>query len=118
MLDSILSNAQCIFQHASEHVLRKIHHGLKFLNDLFTQNFLFIQRNFRMTFFVTAQTAFHHCTFRFITAHFVHHCTLKQALTCITTFISYPYRSKWEGRTLTPTYFSHTKVGGSSSTKG
>jgi len=31
-------------------------------------------------FFVTAQTAFHHCTFRFITAHFVHHCTLKQAL--------------------------------------
>jgi len=28
-----------------------------------------------MTFFVTAQTAF-----RFITAHFVHHCTLKQAL--------------------------------------
>src|SRR6218665_1242152 len=33
-----------------------------------------------MTFFVTAQTAFHHCTFSFITAHFVHHCTLKQAL--------------------------------------
>src|SRR6218665_2030838 len=27
-----------------------------------------------------AQTAFHHCTFSFITAHFVHHCTLKQAL--------------------------------------
>jgi len=24
---------------------------------------------------------FHHCTFPFITAHFVHHCTLKQALT-------------------------------------
>jgi len=30
--------------------------------------------------FVTAQTAFHHSTSRFITAHFVHHCTLKQAL--------------------------------------
>ena len=27
-----------------------------------------------------AQTAFPHCTFSFITAHFVHHCTLKQAL--------------------------------------
>jgi len=33
-----------------------------------------------MTFFVTAQAAFHHCAFRVITAHFVHHCTLKQAL--------------------------------------
>jgi len=39
-----------------------------------------------MTFFVTAQTAFHHCTFRFITAHFVHHCTLKQALNITITF--------------------------------
>ena len=29
---------------------------------------------------VTINTAFHHCTFSFITAHFVHHCTLKQAL--------------------------------------
>jgi len=35
-----------------------------------------------MTLFVTAQTSFHHCTFRFITAHFhsslhisIHHCT-------------------------------------------
>jgi len=26
------------------------------------------------------KTAFHHCTFSFIAAHFVHHCTLKQAL--------------------------------------
>src|SRR6218665_968120 len=26
------------------------------------------------------KTAFHHCTFSFITAHFVHHCMLKQAL--------------------------------------
>src|SRR6218665_1962258 len=33
------------------------------------------------SYFITAQTAFHHCTFSFITAHFVHHCTLKQALT-------------------------------------
>src|SRR6218665_680380 len=39
-----------------------------------------MQPNFRMTFFVTAQTAFHHCTFGVITAHFLHHCTLKQAL--------------------------------------
>jgi len=54
--------------------------GLQFLNDLFNKIFQFIQPNFRMTFFVTAQTAFHHCTFRFITAHFVHRCTLKQAL--------------------------------------
>src|SRR6218665_2342913 len=30
--------------------------------------------------FITAKAAFHHCTFSFITAHFVHHCTLKQAL--------------------------------------
>ena len=53
---------------------------LQFLNDLFTHKFLCIQPNFRITFFVTAQTAFHHCTFRFITGHCVHHCTLKQAL--------------------------------------
>src|SRR6218665_101273 len=33
-----------------------------------------------MHFLITAQTAFHQCTFSFITAHFVHHCTLKQAL--------------------------------------
>jgi len=33
-----------------------------------------------MTFFITAQTAFHHCTFQVFTAHFVHHCKLKQAL--------------------------------------
>src|SRR6218665_3639072 len=31
-------------------------------------------------YFITAKTAFHNCTFSFITAHFVHHCTLKQAL--------------------------------------
>jgi len=33
-----------------------------------------------MTFLITAQTAFHRCTFQVITAHFVHHCTSKQAL--------------------------------------
>ena len=32
------------------------------------------------SYFITAQRAFHHCTFSFITAHFVPHCTLKQAL--------------------------------------
>src|SRR6218665_467751 len=36
-----------------------------------------------MTFFITAQTAFHHCTFQVITAHVVHHCTLKQALAIV-----------------------------------
>ena len=30
--------------------------------------------------FITAKTVFHHCTVSFITARFVHHCTLKQAL--------------------------------------
>ena len=30
--------------------------------------------------FITTKTAFHHCTFQFITAHFMNHCTLKQAL--------------------------------------
>ena len=34
--------------------------------------------------FITAKTAFHHCTFSFITAHFVHHCTLKHALLVFT----------------------------------
>jgi len=33
--------------------------------------------------FIAAKTAFHHCTLLFITAHFVHHCTLKQALMMI-----------------------------------
>ena len=78
----------------TEHVLRKIHH-CTFRSQKWTPlserpfyqkicnlsiKFLFIQENFRMIFFVTVQTSFHHCTFRFITAHFVHHCTLKQAL--------------------------------------
>jgi len=30
--------------------------------------------------YIIAQTAFHHCTFQVITAHFVHHCALKPAL--------------------------------------
>lgn len=29
---------------------------------------------------ITAQIAFHYCTFQFITAHFVYHCTLKNSL--------------------------------------
>ena len=33
-----------------------------------------------MAFFITAQTAFHHCTSQVIAAHFVQHCTLKQVL--------------------------------------
>jgi len=36
-----------------------------------------------MALFVTAQTAFRHCTLRLITAHFVYHCTVKQALPCV-----------------------------------
>ena len=36
---------------------------------------------FISSYFITAQTAFHQCTFSFIIARFVHHCTLKQALT-------------------------------------
>src|SRR6218665_3594360 len=31
---------------------------------------------------IAAQRAFHNCTFQVINAHFVHHCTLKQALQC------------------------------------
>src|SRR6218665_3248049 len=54
--------------------------GLQFLNDLFYQKISIYPAKFSNDFFVTAQTAFHHCIFRFITAHFVHHCTLKQAL--------------------------------------
>src|SRR6218665_3972681 len=70
----------------AEHVLRKIHHisieiaELQFLNDLFYQNISIYPAKFPNDLFVTAQTAFHHRTFRFITAHFVHHCTFKQAL--------------------------------------
>ena len=80
--------------YASEHVLRKIHHctfrsqklDSNFWMTFFTEICLFTQANFRLTFFVTAQTAFYRCTFRFITAHFVHPCTLKQALVCIVAY--------------------------------
>src|SRR6218665_707465 len=54
--------------------------GLQFLND---QKLSIYPAKFPNDLFVTAQTAFHHSTFRFITAHFVHHCTLKQALTTL-----------------------------------
>jgi len=47
---------------------------------LLPNNFYLSSQISEWPFLVTAQTAFHHCTFRFITAHFVHHCTLKQAL--------------------------------------
>ena len=58
-----------------EHVLLKIHHctylarKMEFMhnfgmNDLLLQNKIMLrQENFRMTFFITAQTAFHHSTF-------------------------------------------------------
>ena|SRR6218665_109041 len=54
----------------------------KFLNELpfLHKNFYLSSQIFRKTFFVTAQTAFPHCTFQVITAHFAHHCTLNQAL--------------------------------------
>src|SRR6218665_3093003 len=58
-----------------------IHHLFRLNSSLHKQPF--ITAHFRSSLhilFITAQTAFHHCTFSFITAHFVHHCTLKQAL--------------------------------------
>ena len=45
-----------------------------------TENTIYMPTPFVSSYFITAQTTFHHCTFSFITAHFVHHCTLKQAL--------------------------------------
>ena len=54
--------------------------GLQFLNDHFYQKILIYPAKFPKDLF-----AFHHCTFRFITAHFVHHCTLNQALGWATT---------------------------------
>jgi len=44
-------------------------HPAKFPNDLFHY------------------CTFHHCTFQVITAHFVHHCTLKQALVRLLLFL-------------------------------
>src|SRR6218665_2211724 len=68
----------------AELVLRKIHHCTFRTQNLDSKFFYpkisIYPAKFPNDFFVTAQTAFHHCTFRFITAHFVHHCTLKQAL--------------------------------------
>jgi len=67
--------------------------GLQFLKGPFYQKqFLFIQPNF------TPQTAFHHCTFRFITAHFVNHCTLKQALERGASGVSVSGREMGDGR--------------------
>src|SRR6218665_1675077 len=64
---------------------------LSVLNDLFTQKILFIQPNFRMTFFChctnslsSLHISIHPCTFRFIPAHFdsslhisMHACTFR-----------------------------------------
>src|SRR6218665_2607237 len=44
----------------------------KFLNDLYLKKSVYPAK-FSNDPFITAQTAFHHCTFQFITAHFVHH---------------------------------------------
>jgi len=73
----------CFKENSSLHILRAkdgVH--AKFLNELpsFTQNFLLSSQISQWPSFITAQTAFHHCTFQFITVHFVHHYTLKQAL--------------------------------------
>src|SRR6218665_1091731 len=80
----------CLKENSSLHI-SMVKAGLQFMKNLFTKTFLFTQPNFRMTFFVTAQTAFLHCTFRFITARFVHHCTLKQALTQTLTVKGHPF---------------------------
>src|SRR6218665_2311953 len=52
--------------------------------------------------FKKAQIAFHHCTFSFITAHSVHHCTLKQALQCpaYTNVRVFCRVGSWSGRNL------------------
>jgi len=42
---------------------------------------------FISSWFFAAKTAFHHCTFSIITAHFMHHCTLKQALIVLYLYI-------------------------------
>jgi len=76
---ALVAPRACFKENSSLHISIETA-GLQFLNDFFTKKFIFNQPNFRMTLFVTAQTAFHHCTFRFFTAHFVHHCTVKQAL--------------------------------------
>jgi len=47
----------------------------KILMNVIKLQFFFISANGQTI--ITAQTAFHHCTFQVITAHFVHHCTLK-----------------------------------------
>jgi len=54
-------------------------YSAKFPNDLFSF-FSFTPMNATGQTIITAQTAFHHCTFQVITPHFVHHCTLKEAL--------------------------------------
>src|SRR6218665_158232 len=60
-----------------------LHFALCSRNNKYSVNHLFLlHSSLHKQPFITAQTAFHHCTFSLITAHFVHHCTLKQALLC------------------------------------
>src|SRR6218665_2919965 len=53
----LASTRACFKENSSLHIsIPKA--GTSLLNDLFYQKFLFIQQDFRMTFFATAQTAF------------------------------------------------------------
>src|SRR6218665_1812254 len=65
----------------------KIHLKLKILMTLFDKIFINLIAILLYFFIsitdqtiITAQTALHHCTFQVVTAHFAHHCMLKQAL--------------------------------------
>jgi len=64
------------------HTLGYIHAVFPFLHlPFYSRNskYYILHTPFISSYFITAQTAFHHTTFSFIDAHFVHHCTLKQA---------------------------------------
>src|SRR6218665_2211332 len=74
--------SRACFKETSLHIsIAKVLHSLhsNFLTTFLQKNSIYPAK-FPNDLFVTAQTAFHYCTFRFITSHFVHHCTLKQAL--------------------------------------
>src|SRR6218665_1399571 len=101
----------CMSIYVCQRMVKKIHHctfRLKdFIHDFFypksCEKGSFHPSKILMTFFNSSNTnsgilllfsnfpphhtlflylfVFHHCTFSFITAHFVHQCTLKQALT-------------------------------------
>ena len=64
---NVTNNRACFKENSSLHIsIAKA--GLQFLNDLFYQKMSIYPAKFPNDFFATAQTAFHHCTFRFITA--------------------------------------------------